>query len=122
EHGFIGGTFPQPLGRPNNTGISITQDLDLSYCPEPSDGKALLAMALVREGRALNHPGYAFLSFYRALEAAIPDGVRRGPWITAKIPTLTGHLTRPAIAKLIADGVQDIGEHLYRSNRMAVAH
>jgi hypothetical protein len=28
----------------------------------------------MREGRGLNHPGYAFLSFYRVLEVALPNG------------------------------------------------
>jgi len=121
-HGFTGGTFPQPLGRPNKMGISMMQDFDLSYCPEPVDPKAQLALGLMREGRGLNNPGYAFLSFYRVIEAAIPDGVQRRQWITAKIPTLRGHRTVPVIAKLTSDGVQNIGEHLYKSNRMAVAH
>jgi hypothetical protein len=38
-----------------------------------------LALGLVREGRGLNHVGYAFLSFYKILETAFPKerGTRR---------------------------------------------
>jgi hypothetical protein len=31
----------------------------------------------MREGRGLNHVGYAFLSFYRVLETAFPNDAKR---------------------------------------------
>lgn len=49
-------------------GFSICEEFDLSYFPEPASERALLALALMREGRGLNHPAYAFLSFFRVLE------------------------------------------------------
>ena len=48
----------------------------LSYFPDVGDEKAQLALALMREGRGLNHPGYAFLSFYKILETEIPKGCK----------------------------------------------
>jgi len=33
----------------------------------------------MREARALNHPAYAFLSFYRVLEVAFEDVARGAP-------------------------------------------
>src|SRR5437868_8390142 len=108
-HGCTGGSLPQPLGRREHAGVgSIMSDFDFSYCPEPENEKALLAMALMREGRSLSHSGYAFLSYYRVLEAALPDGRKRGEWIDRKIPTLTGYFAKPAVEKLLADGIADV--------------
>lgn len=41
-------------------------------CPVIGNASGKLALAPMREGRGLNHPGYALLSFFRALETAIP--------------------------------------------------
>jgi hypothetical protein len=121
-HGFGGGSLPRPSGRPSRVGLGISQQFDLTNLPEPSDARACLALAIMREGRSLNHPGYAFLSFFRVIEVALPDGLRRGQWITAKIPTLTGWNSKPAVDKLATSGIQDIGAHLRESNRHAMAH
>src|SRR5271168_522750 len=69
-----GGSLPRPMGREKKMGFSISDEFDLSYFREPTDQPALLALALMREGRGLNHPAYAFLSFYRVVEVAFPDG------------------------------------------------
>lgn len=127
EHGMSvdgigGGTWLMPMGRENKFGVSITEEFDLTYFPESSDEKALLALALMREGRGLNHPGYAFLSFYRVLEVALPDGRARGEWITNHLGTLSDHRAKEAIIKLRAQGITDIGIHLRDSGRRAVAH
>jgi len=66
--GCSGGSLPRPMGRDRwSGGFSICDEFDLSYFPEVTDEKALLALGLMREGRSLNHVGYAFLSFYRVL-------------------------------------------------------
>jgi hypothetical protein len=127
EHGISvdgigGGSRPIPMGRDKTFGLSITKEFDLAYFPEPSDEKTLLALALMREGRALNHPGYAFLSFYRVLEVAFTDGRARGEWIASHVGTLSDHRGKEAVAKLRAQGVADIGVHLRDSNRQAMAH
>ena len=70
--GLSGGNLPRPLGRDKERGFSICDEFDLSYFPEVTDEKAMLVLALMREGRGLNHVGYAFLSFYRVLEVAFP--------------------------------------------------
>jgi hypothetical protein len=126
RHGIIvegvsGGSMPRPLRREKTLGFSITEEFDLSYFPQPTDRKALLALALMREGRGLSHSAYAFLSFYRVLEVAV-EPTKRGAWIEAHLAAITDHRAKEAIAKLRASGVQDIGNQLYRMNRQAIAH
>jgi hypothetical protein len=103
--GFTGGSLPRPLGREKTMGFSISDEFELEYLPEPVDERALLALALMREGRALNHPAYAFLSFYRVLEVALPNGKKRGTWIDDHIEIVTDPRAKEAIASLRASGV-----------------
>src|SRR5262249_9458262 len=121
-HGLGGGSLPMPMGREKERGFAICDEFDLSYLPEPSDQRALLALALMREGRALNHPAYAFLSFYRVLEAAFPATGARNQWVSACAPSLQAFGVREVLADLAQSGVTDIGRHLYESGRCAIAH
>src|SRR4029077_17672582 len=86
------------------------------------DPKALLALALMREGRGLNHPAYGFLSFFRVLDVAFPGPKAAVAWISASVASLRDHQAGKALAELTATGVTDIGQHLYASGRCAVAH
>lgn len=75
ERGYLvdgvgGGSLPNPMGRRKESGHSICEEFDLSYFPETTDERAMLALALMREGRGLNHPGYSFLT-------------RLGTWLAA---------------------------------------
>jgi hypothetical protein len=103
-------------------GFSICVEFDLSYFPEVADEKALLALGLMREGRGLNHVGYSFLSFYRVLEIAFSSDKQRIAWISAALPNLTGYGVKEAIDRINAQGIADIGLHLYQSGRCAIAH
>ncbi len=120
--GVGGGSRPVPMGTQKRFHSSICEEFNLSYLPEPDDEKALLAMALMREGRALNHPAYAFLSFYRVLEVALPDGRARGRWMAEQIDQLKHFRAKEAIEKLMNSGVDDVANHLRDSNRKAIAH
>lgn len=121
--GFTGGNLPRPLGREKTMGFSICDEFELQYFPEPQDERALLALALMREGRALHHPAYAFLSFYRILEVAVPTtSKQRRKWINEHIDEIADHRAKEAIAKLRAEGVVDIGDHIEMTNRQAIAH
>jgi hypothetical protein len=129
ERGFMvegggvgGGNLPRPLGRDKERGFSICDEFDLSYFPEITDEKALLALGLMREGRGLNHVGYAFLSFYRVLEVAFLADSQRIAWISAALANLTGHGVKEALDAIKAQGIADIGLHLYQSGRCAMAH
>jgi hypothetical protein len=120
--GFGGGSrlFLQG-GRPR-FGISVTEEFDLSYFPEPADGRVMLALALMREGWGLNHPAYAFLSFYRVLEVALPDGKKRGSWIDNSLTAIADYRTQQAFDDLQERGIVDIATHLRDSGRHAIAH
>jgi hypothetical protein len=121
--GVGGGNLPRQMGRNTQTGVAICEEFDLSYFPEPNNEKALLALALKREGRGLNHPGYSFLSFYRVLEVALGRGKRTQiDWINDQIALGFHHRAQSALDELQKQGVTDIGAHLYESGRCAMAH
>jgi len=121
--GCSGGSLPRPMGRDRwSGGFSICDEFDLSYFPEVTDEKALLALGLMREGRSLNHVGYAFLSFYRVLEVAFSTDSQRIAWLSAALANLTGYGVKEALDAIKAQGVADIGRHLFQSSRCAMAH
>lgn len=122
EGGIGGGNLPRPMGRDKQSGFSICHEFDLGYFPEVADEKAMLALALMREGRGLNHVGYAFLSFYRVLEVAFSTDKKRIAWISAALTNLTGHDVKEALNQISAQGVTDVGLHLFQSGRCAMAH
>lgn len=117
-----GGNLPRMMRRQQSTGNAIRDEFDLSDLPTIKDRSGKLALALIREGRGLNHPGYSFLSFFRALETAIPNGPARGAWVTANIDRVEGHRAKDALDKLRANVQGDVGKHLRESGRHAIAH
>lgn len=120
---FTAGSVPQPAGRTQERGLSIRSEFDLKYFPEPESERALLALGLMREARALNHTGYAFLSFYRVLEVAMPRREQTDIWVRNRlVGSLKDRQANKALEQVRARGVQNIGLHLYQSNRCAVAH
>jgi hypothetical protein len=120
--GIGGGSSPFPMGRDKERGFSICEEFNLTSLPDPSEEQALLALALMREGRGLNHPAYAFLSFYRILEVAFPNGAAIKAWLGSTVGSLTGFGVAEAMAKLKDDGRDDVPAHLWESGRCAVAH
>jgi len=123
--GLGGGNLPRPMGRDKQRGFSICAEFDLSYFPEVTDEKAMLALGLMREGRGLNHVGYAFLSFYKILETAFPRDEKRIAWIAASIADLTDFGVKEALDGIRKQGIttpDDIGTHLFKSGRCAMAH
>jgi hypothetical protein len=129
ESGFLvdgvgGGSMPDPMGRQKEGGYSICEEFDLSYFPETTNDRAMLALALMREGRGLNHPGYSFLSLYRILELALGRGWQQQvAWINDQISKgLLRHRVNDALEEIRKQGVTDVGAHLYASGRCAMAH
>lgn len=119
---MTGGDLPRMMGLSKRTGQTIRDELDLSDLPQISDSRAKVALALMREGRGLNHPAYAFLSFYKVLETAIPNGRARGQWIADNLDGLRDHRAVESLSQLRASVNGDVGAHLYESGRQAIAH
>jgi len=117
-----GGSLPRMMGMKQQFGYGIREDFDLSDLPQITTPAGKLALALMREGRGLNHPAYSFLSFFRALEIAIPDGKARGAWVSANLERLGGQHAKEALEKVKATVQGDIGKHLRESSRHAIAH
>lgn len=117
-----GGNLPRMMGIGMNVVPILCDGLDLTDLPRVPTQKASVALALMREARGLNSPAYAFLSFYKVLELTIPDGRRRGRWVTENIGRSEGILAKEALKKLRASVQGDIGEHLLESGRQAIAH
>ena len=118
---ITGGNLPRPMGSQKRFGYSIREQFELDYLPEPPDEKAMLALALMREGRAINHPAYSFLSLYRAFEVCLP-GKERGEWISKNIHNITSHSAKEALSKIQARGIIEVGDHLRETCRSAIAH
>lgn len=118
-----GGNLPRMMGLGGKApGVTLRATFDFSDVREPKDERGRLALALMREGRGLNHPSYSFLAFFRVLELAIPAGKARGDWITANIDNISGHRGREALKELRRTVDGDIGVHLRESGRHAIAH
>jgi hypothetical protein len=103
EGGVGGGNLPRPMGRFKENGLAICDEFDLSYFPEVTDPDAMLALGLMREGRGLNHAGYAFLSFYRVLEVKFPTRQQCVAWISASLPGLSGRPLRDGARQPASD-------------------
>ncbi|WP_316187905.1 MULTISPECIES: methylamine utilization protein MauJ [unclassified Bradyrhizobium] len=113
--------LPAPLVLLREKGMVTCESFDLSYFPTPTDSRAPLALALMREGRGLNHPAYSFLSFFRVLEVVFGRHKWKR-WVEAAIDTVNGYGAQEVVRMLRAKGIQDIGNHLYKSGRCAIAH
>ncbi len=121
--GFGGGSrHPVPWDGQRRYG-SIIKQLDLTYLPEPTTEKARLALALFREGSSLNHPAFAFLSFFRVLEVKHAHGnaAKMIRWINHHSQFLVDHEANQIIEQLKTKH-RDLGAYLYESGRCAIAH
>lgn len=119
---FSGGSLPGSMGRSQEGGYTIRSEFDYPYLPEVEGDKAKLALALMREGRGLNHTAYSFLSFYRVLEVAIGNGQKRKEWMPNALDRLQDSRASQAVADLRAEGIEDVAKHLFDSGRCAIAH
>jgi hypothetical protein len=120
--GIGGGSMVRPPSRPT-VGAGIANELELDYLPEVEDDETALALALLREGRSLDHPGYAFLSFFRALERAFGnDQKAKKEWMPVHLELIRDGRAREAIEELRVAGCEDVADHLYRTRRHAIAH
>lgn len=118
--GLGGGSMPFLSAGRGGSSYVLTADFVVRDLPEP-DAKGQLTLALMREARGLDHSAYSFLTFYRVLEAALPNGRTRGAWMASSLDKLDG-LAKEALNKVRARGIDDVGAHIQRARRQAIAH
>jgi hypothetical protein len=117
-----GGNLPRMMGLNNDKPSPPRVAFDFIDLICPAEENTRLALAFMREGRGINHFGYAFLSFWRVLEVAFPNTQARVDWMAETLPNLTGAGVAEALANLADQGVVDVGWHLFASGRCAIAH
>ena len=117
-----GGNLPRMMGLANDKPSPPRESFDLIELTCPDEENAWLALAFMREGRGINHFGYAFLSFWRVLEVAFPSTLARVEWMAETLPNLRGLGVAEALVSLTEQGVGDVGRHLFESGRCAIAH
>ena len=120
EH-ITGGNLPRPLGREKTRGLIVQKKFAIEYLPEAADEKGKLALALMREGRALQLAAYSFLSLYRAFEVCVPPK-KRGKWIEQNLLKIANRGANEQIEKLRSRGISNIGDHINKARRQAIAH
>lgn len=124
--GYLWGTHPCLYGDPrtvySSLGIFGKKSFSCNNMPVIESDSARKALAFWREGQRLRgvHASYAFLSFYKVVESQFSDSNKKVAWINQAIERLSGDATR-RVAELKAAG-KDVGPHLFRSGRCAVAH
>jgi len=121
--GSIWGTSPVRYGSRDTftTTLDGGRYFSCNYMPVIEDDQVRKALAFMREGRHLRHihEPYSFLSFFKVVESQF-NSKARVAWVQANLDRLDGGAAK-RVAELRAQGV-DVGEHLYRSGRSAVAH
>lgn len=101
--------------RERNTRLAIHDS-----CQKVRDERSHLALGCYREALDSNSPFYRFLSYFRVLEVAIPDGKERGIWVEKCVLQLKH--SKQSIALLKRARVEDVGKWLYLEGRHALAH
>jgi hypothetical protein len=118
---FSGGNLPRMMGRDLRHPILRSEPFYLPYLPEPTDARALLALALFREGHGLEHPAFKFLSFFKILNVLFSQGREMKAWINENAANVQC-FGAPQVIDRLRETQRDIGAYLYESGRCAVAH
>jgi hypothetical protein len=82
--------------------------------------RAHLALSFYREGYVSNSPFYRFVSYFKIIELAIPDGKRRKSWIGNALEVDQG--IGRYLHRLNQAGIEDVGAWLYKEGRNGLAH
>ena len=128
RYGWSGSPVPVTIPRsldPSGSSVAFPSEFSISR-----DRRAILALALYREGRNINSTAFAFLSYFKILNIFWKDrfktvqGVRSNPivdGIRSTLPNITNEQAALRIQTLKSAGL-DVAEYLYESCRCAVAH
>jgi hypothetical protein len=119
----IGKHAPGGIGKDKGPVRSADPRFYIDYLPAPASDKARLCLALYREALGLetNNDAYAFLGFYKIINALFDKGPAQKKWINREVGNLTDYRVKERLGEL-AKTEKDIGEYLYVSGRCAIAH
>jgi len=81
-----------------------------------------IALGLFREGRSARSIYYSFLSYFKIINLHNSTGPSQISWINANIGHVKDSIALRTMSELSKQGISDIGDHLYRSGRCAIAH
>lgn len=121
---------PVPVSVPKRTrrlGSAFVFPFSRDVEPNP---KALLALALYREGRSIDSTAFEFLSYFKILNIFWKDrfetvnGVRINPLVEGirnALPKIADEEAAKRVSKLCALN-EDPADYLYQSGRCAIAH
>lgn len=98
----------------------ISEPWRLIYLPQPSNEKALRALAVFREALSIDNPAYRFLGLYKVLNIRFESGAEQKGWISQNISELKDYRSLERLQQL--EHETDIGAYLYKQGRCAVAH
>lgn len=90
------------------------------YLPQPSDERALRALAVFREALSVNSVPYKFLGLFKILNIRYSSGDDQKRWINDNRDRITELRAKERLDAL--SSVTDLGAYLYRQGRCAVAH
>lgn len=101
----------------------VRDELELDYLPENCSPEAKLAMALYREGMALDHTPYSFLSFFKVLNVVATGNSSQKKWIRDHLKRITEQRALDRLNELGPNPEnQTVHDYLYNAGRSAVAH
>ncbi|KZL16797.1 hypothetical protein PsAD2_03414 [Pseudovibrio axinellae] len=141
---FTMGDLPRSKRRGHEGGYAIREEFDYPYLPKIEDNQAKLALALMREGRELNHAAFSFLNYFRVCEVAYSNSEDRKKWMIDAIVRIQESCSVDAPTNLKAKGVlisgyqdslaldaltnlkkrdpKEVSKHLFEASRCAIAH
>jgi hypothetical protein len=95
------------------------------WAPEPSNARALLALALHREGRANSNPAFQYLSYFKVLETVARGKEKLLVLMTRYLPRATERAGwdpwgKPYRSVGVTDA--DLAREVYEQGRCAIAH
>jgi len=117
---WMGGARQIGIGKSPKWSTQTTH-FDPTYLPTLSDPKQKLALALYRDALSTNNIAYKFLGLARILNIIAKTAREHQTWVNLKIGLITDPDALKIVSSLKAKGL-DVGEHIYKSGRCAVAH
>jgi hypothetical protein len=116
----VGSNGEEPIRVGKGTLRHVSEPWRLIYLPQPTDEKALRALAVFREALSLDNPAYRFLGLYKVLNIRYSSGSDQINWINQNLSGIKDTRSIERLQQLAQE--VDIGKYLFVQGRCAVAH